>query len=202
MLPTGTGRTNGEISRTAVVAGVVVLQLVPSQRSKVSPTQYDGTCALTSMMSWLPRVSRIAVSSVFAKPRKPPTRIRPVGAPARASWAGVEESPASPPGMEIAPPAPALARRFVRNATVGAGSTRKTAADAAVAPERAVTRPAIEMRPPPLSAIHISTRLHNPSVTKAMTNTPKLRLIACAALAAMRPAAAPSENSRSRRAGT
>src|ERR1039458_5147554 len=47
------------------------------------------------MTTWLPRVARTPVSSDLAKPRKPPTPVRPFGL---AAWAG---NPADPPSVRL-----------------------------------------------------------------------------------------------------
>jgi hypothetical protein len=65
----GPGTMNGDPSVSCDVACDVVFQLVPSQPSKVSPTQYDGRWARTRMTTVSPSPPRSAVSSRLAKPR-------------------------------------------------------------------------------------------------------------------------------------
>ena len=64
------GRSNGELSRNGRRGTVCdSVQLWPCHVSKVSPTQYEGRCALTCITRVLPRFPRRAVFRLPAKPR-------------------------------------------------------------------------------------------------------------------------------------
>src|SRR6202044_1111098 len=166
------GRTKGELCRKARRGtGCDSLQLSPCQVSNVSPTQYEGRCALTCITRALPSVPRSAVFRLAAKPRYPPTRVGPAGLPARESCVGTPESPARPPGTPTEPPAPAWATKSTRDETTGAGRTRNMAAAGAPPAASANPRRVADGRPPPLTEVHISVRPQKEQASHATTKS-------------------------------
>ena len=121
--PSGSGRTNGEPPVMTRFWGSVTDQACPLHRSNVSATQNDGTVARTRMMTWFDNVARIAVSSVFEKPRKPPTRVGPLVDPACAGWVCDPESPVRPPPKPSDTSPVALEGNKMVLDACGAGST-------------------------------------------------------------------------------
>ncbi len=125
--PSGSGRTKGEPPVTIRLSGRVTDHACPLQWSNVSAVQNDGTSARTRMITWFDKDARIAVSSVFEKPRNPPTRVGPLGVPACAGWVCDPESPVSaPPKPSDTSPLALEGNKIVLDAC-GAGSTRSAA---------------------------------------------------------------------------
>ena len=140
--------------------------------------------ARTRITTWLPRATRSAVSSDLAKPRNPPTPVRPEGL---AAWAGSAALPSvRPEGESTGPePAPDAVKMSVAD-TRGAGSTatRRTAATATRAPAASMGRhgtPAVCD-----TDCHIATRPQTQQATQARTQTPSARSTDWAAATAIR----------------
>ena len=201
--PSGTGRTNGDPPLMMRLCGVVTDHDCPLQRSKVSAVQNDGTVARTRMITWFDRDARRAVSSVFEKPRNPPTRVAPLVDPACAGWVCDPESPVRA-ASEAEGHVAGRARREqdrARRVRCGQHEERSEGDDARRC--RASRRPKRGgARPPKLIEFQMQNRPHRPAASQRMTKIPNDGVRACAAATAMSVAEPASVNVRSRRAGT
>src|SRR5450631_765978 len=136
------------------------------------------------MITWFPRETRLAVSSDLAKPRKPPTPVRPE---AVAAWAGRAALPSvrlfgEVTGEEFGDAD--VNARVVETFGAGRTATRSTATTATRAPASRSDRhgtPAVSD-----NDCHMATRPQTPQQTQASTQAPRARSTDCAAATAMR----------------
>jgi len=139
----------------------------------------------------LPRVARVPVSSDLAKPRNPPTPVRPVGL---AAWAGREAEPSVrllglSTGEELADEDGKM--RDVETFGAGRNATSRTATITTTRP----VAPRVgqgTLRAPAMDC-HMDTRPQRPQATQATTYNPRVRSTDWAAATAIRAAEPASE---------
>ena len=138
------------------------------------------------MTTWLPRAIRSAVSRDLAKPRNPPTPVRPEAA---AAWAGSEPLPSvRPEGESTGPESAPDAVKISEADTWGAGSTatNRTASTATRTPAPSTGRqgtPSVWD-----SDCHMATSPQTQHTTQATTQAPSARFTDWAAATAIRAA--------------